>query len=313
MLPRSGLALCTLMSIVLAGCAQSGGEGGAGEDAPELEVTSTTGGIRGVVVDGAVRPVEGADIALQGSPQTTKSDEAGLFSFSGLPAGTYVVLASHPLYDQVQQTVEVEAGVPDPAVVKILLTRLIPEDPFLVTMKFDGFIVCSVNTIGLLSEECGEGAGVPCEDPVTGTPIPPPGCTRVGGQGNNEVQFDVYIDSPSIASIVFEKSWEATSEAGGELYTPIGINWRCDPSCAWDDVTEMNGPSPQYAMINREKIEESGIVPGMNLTMFTWAGSFEDPAGVALNQPYRDFMTFSYYVPLPEGWSFIQGSPNPFE
>lgn len=297
-----------LAAVLLAGCSDGGGAGGGAQElgeVGEVEATSTTGGIRGFVVDQKIVPIKGASVTVTPGDKATTTDEGGAFVINGLEAGTYFVKATHPLHETQQQSVEVEAGVTDPAPVKFQLARTISQDPYFVTLKFDGYVVCSVNTAGALSEECGEGAGVPCDVP------PPFGCQRVGGQDNNQIQFD-FQPEPGLAGIVFETVWEPTSEAGNELYVPIGTNWMCDPGCSWDAVTEMTGSSPLYAQIGPEEIESAGIGPGVNVTMFVWAGSFEDPAGAALNQPFTDFATLFYYIPPPEGWSFVRGDPSPY-
>jgi len=294
-------------SMALAGCAGKGNSPGdtLGASAPTLAVTATTGGIRGVVVDDAVRPIAKANVAVSPGNQSAATDASGFFTFSGLAAGTYFLKVSAPLYSSAQQSVDVVAGVADPKAVKIQLQRLISQTPYIQTLKFDGYIVCSLNTPVLLSEECGEGVGVPCV-------APPAPCGRVGGQSNNHIQWNIYMDSPGVASLVLEQTWDATSDAGSELYTPIGTNWVCDPNCSWDSVAEMNGPSPLYSYIGPDLVNSSKIHQGMNVTMFTWAGSFDNPAGVAVNQPFTDFATISYYLPLPQGWSFVKGDPAPF-
>lgn len=298
-------ALMLLSMLGLAGCATTPSEEAerlqeAVQDVPDVEATSTTGGIRGVVVDERITPIKDAQIEVVGADKTATTLDDGLFAISGLEAGEYFIKVSHPLYAPAQQNVQVVAGEEEPKAVKIQLTRTVFGEPYKQTIKFDGFIVCSVNTAGVLSEECGEGVGVP-------------DMGRVGGQGNNNVQFDVLIESADIKSLTFEKYWVATSEAGNELYTPVGTNWVCDPGCAWDNVTNsMKGPSPQHAYVGTDLIADREIGPGVTVTMFTWAGSFEDPAGVAFNQKYEDFMTLSYFLPLPPEWSFVAGSPDPF-
>lgn len=311
------ILLPALLLSLLAGCTGTGLETIPDDNVPEVDATATTGGIRGVIVDNTIKPIKGAAIDLVNHNKTITTEDDGLFVISGLQPGSYLVKASHPLYATAQQNVEVVAGENNPPAVKFQLDRTIFAEPYLQTYAYEGFIFCSVNTVGLLSEECGEGAGVPCE-------VPAVGCQRVGGQDGNNVQFDVYIESEGLASIIFEKYWEPTSEAGNELYTPIGTNWVCDPTCSWDSLTEYDaelgenvtiegkGGSPQYARIDAQGINQSKIAPGVTVTMFTWAGSFEDPAGVALSQRYQDYMTLFYYIPAPEGWSFVAGSPNPF-
>ncbi|MHB1261658.1 MAG: carboxypeptidase-like regulatory domain-containing protein [Thermoplasmatota archaeon] len=308
------LVACLLLTaFALAGCAgsqtpddQKADE--LAEGAPEIEVTETTGGIRGVVVDDAIRPIKGATVEVVGTDKKMTTDDTGLFSFSGLEAGPYFVKASHPLYDLQQQSVDVKAGVADPDPVKILLTRVVLQDPYLQTIKYDGFIVCSINLVVLLSEECGEGVGVPCD--AGGVPIPVIGCQRVGGQGNNNVQFDFTIGAGAKTMIV-EKVWEPTSDAGTALYSPIATEWSCLPVCAGNQMASMDGESPLYAAIDNATLEGNEIIPDETLiSVFTWASpSF---TGAVLNQKYSDFITVFYHVPAPEGWSFVQGSPNPF-
>lgn len=320
---KSLLACLLLTALAMAGC--SGGGGGdeipdqLTEGAPEIEVTSTTGGIRGVVVDEAVRPIKGATVVVVNTDKTMETDETGLFVFSGLEAGQYFVKASHPLYDLQQQATEVVAGVADPQPLKFLLTRQILAQPYLTTEKFDGYIVCSAGhpEVGY-SEECGEGAGVPCVDPN----VP---CGRVGGQGNNQVQYDFYLDNLDVKTILVEMVWESTAQthASGELLTYVSTQWVCDPFCGGNVFANGGGPSP---LILRAEAE-NGTIGGEEFTLeepftvFTWANpNVYDPAtgtvpvgSVMLNQPYQAFVTKSYYLPLPAEWSFVGGGdPNPF-
>ena len=302
------LAVLLLTAAVLAGCA-----GGSetpkveqlAEGAPEVVVTETTGGIRGVVVDDAIRPIKGATVEVVGTDKKMTTDETGLFAFSGLEAGPYFVKAGHLLYDVQQQSVDVVAGVADPAPVKFLLTRVILQNPYYTTMKFDGFIVCSAN-VGvpeagyLLSEECGEGVGVE-------------GLGRVGGQGNNNVQYDFYVENDGAKSIVVEQVWEPTSDAGKGLYSPVSLNWKCVPSCSGDTFLTIDGESPTYGYAGNATIEALELTTSTVISVFTWAS----PAGttgasVTLNQGYQEFVTISYYLPLPEGWSFVAGDKSPF-
>lgn len=315
--PKTNLLACLLLAaFALSGCSGGGSpedEPGQdlAEDAPEIEVTETTGGIRGVVVDDAIRPIKGATVEVMGTGKTMTTDETGLFAFSGLLAGPYFVKAGHPLYDVQQQNVEVVAGVADPAPVKFLLTRVILQNPYYTTLKFDGFIVCSTNVGApgagyLLSEECGEGVGVECVDPN----VP---CGRVGGQGNNFVQFDFVVESDQAKSLIVEQVWEPTSEAGKGLYSPVSLNWFCDPVCGGDTFLTIDGESPTYGYAGNATLADLELTTNTTISVFTWAS----PAGttgasLTLNQPYQEFVTISYFLPLPEGWSFVKGDPDPF-
>lgn len=315
------LVACLLLTaFALAGCAggQTPDEQKADElveGAPEIEVTETTGGIRGVVVDDAIRPIKGATVEVVGTDKKVTTDDTGLFVFSGLAAGTYFVKASHPLYDVQQQTTEVEAGVVDPEPVKILLARVIFAEPYAQSLKYDGFIVCSGNYVVVLSEECGEGVGSPRQTCDVG--LPPP-CVdnpvfpgeRVGGQGNNNVQFDFTVGM-GIRTVVIEQVWEPTSEAGKAFYSPISTGWSCDPVCGGNGITFLEGESPLYTTLDNATLEENDVIPdNTTISIFTWAS--REFTGVVLNQAYQIFVTNFYYLPAPEGWSLVNGDPNPY-
>jgi Carboxypeptidase regulatory-like domain len=318
--PKTLLACLLLTAVALGGCSGGGGSadpdaGALADDAPEIEATSTTGGIRGIVVDDAIRPIKGATVEVLSTDKKAETDETGLFVFSGLEAGTYFVKASQPLYAGAQQSVEVVAGVADPAPVKFLLSRVVLANPYMTTEKFDGYIVCSAGQADVgYSEECGEGVGVPCLDPS----VP---CGRQGGQGNNQVQYDFTVENLGLKTIVVELAWEPTSEAGKELLTYVSTKWVCDPFCGGNTFVNGGGPSPLLlrAEADNGTIGDEKFNTTEPFTVFTWANPYgKDPTGTAdvptlvLNQGYQVFVTKSYYLALPEGWSFIAGGTNPF-
>lgn len=111
-----------------------------GED---VAVSETTGAIRGVVVNEAIEPVQGATVTAMSTSLSDATDEQGRFTFSGLSPGTYFLEITHPLHDRVQQSVDVVAGVAQPPIVKVQMQRLYLGDPFVVTAASSGFFTCS--------------------------------------------------------------------------------------------------------------------------------------------------------------------------
>lgn len=299
--------MLSLSAVVLAGCAEDL-PSETPDDVPEpgkVEVTSTTGGIRGVVVDQSIVPVVGATVKVLNQELAQETDENGLFVFSGLEAGTYFVEASHPLYDTQQSSVDVTAGVEEPPALKIQLTRLISTEPYLTTQQQQGYITCSANIVIALSEECGEGVGVD-------------GFGRVGANPNNRAQIDFNVDSGLVRSLIVETVWEPSLSVGtgtgsqsGGFNMGIYIDWSCLPVCnaAGGTVDRKNGYSPLY-LRNDEKLQSLETDETTMFSTFTWAAS--DETGVLLEQPFEVFITSSYALPLPEEWSFVAGSPNPF-
>ncbi|HUR64041.1 MAG TPA: carboxypeptidase-like regulatory domain-containing protein [Candidatus Thermoplasmatota archaeon] len=297
--------------LVLAGCvgvARSDPSADLGAAAQEVEATATTGGIRGIVVDQAIRPIKGITVTATGGGHGEKAttDAGGAFSIGNLPAGTYIVTASHVLYDSAQQSVEVKAGDKAPPLVKMQLTQKVSSKPYLTTLKARGFVTCSVNAVVLLSEECGEGVGVPCEVPVYG-------CQRVAGQANNRAQFDFSVDGPFVKTLIVEQAWEPTSAAGQAFYSPVSTHWSCLPGCGGKQLFLMEGASPLLGRADNETLDGFELNATTKISVFTWASPRTTPVGVLLNQEFQTFATAFYYLPAPKDWSFVAGSPDPFQ
>ncbi len=140
-----------LMATVLAGCTDNEPTFDEEEAAEglELEATDTTGVIRGVVVDPAIRPVPGVTITLplDDGTLTTETNEEGAFGFADLQPGSYFVKASKPGWFDAQSSVEVVANVDRPAVVKILFEPNPSTAPYVQAYQFDGFIECSFSLL----------------------------------------------------------------------------------------------------------------------------------------------------------------------
>lgn len=309
-------ALVLVAALVVAGCAS--------KDRPDLPAVDMPGpgSIAGVVVDQAVRPIEGALVEVLDLQLSATTDADGAFLVTGVPAGVHVVRASHGLYDTQQQTVEVVEGADEGTKAKFQLNRVIFATPYSQVQKFDGFIVCSVGFSLYASEECGEGVGMPCEDPVLGTPLPPPGCTRVGGQGNNFAQWDFYLDGPFVRTLVVEMSWEPASPTLEEFQLNVGNDWTCTPFCNGNGLNVTGGPSPLYTTVTFDSLQltdrlgnDVALTADTRFSTFVWPnwGSGDpEQLNVALNQPYQAFATAFYYLPAPVGWSFLAGDVAPF-
>ncbi len=313
------LWLLVLGATVLAGCAESTGDEEL-DNGPSIDATETTGGIRGVVVDQAIVPVQGVTVVVDGLGITVETDESGLFLFEGLDAGTYFLTASHPLYDVVQQSAVVEAGVSRPPAVRIQLTRLIAEDPYVSIQQFNGNIFCSANVVGAYSEECGEGVGIPRSScflinhpgGCVSNPVMPG--ERVLKNPSNAPGQEWYVDSPNVQTFVIEQTWEPSLEVsasgGGQFRTFYGINWVCDPFCGADHgFGQVVANSPLYAQVLPESFEGLNYTSETRFTTFTYAA---DNPGLIVEQPYELFVSTSYFLPLPEGWSFLNGDERPF-
>lgn len=300
-----GILALLICSAVLAGCSDDGDEPQVDDlagEVEELKVTSTTGGIRGVVVDQSIRPVAGATVTIRQTGDTTTTDAGGLYAISDLPAGTYIVEATHALYNSIQQTVDVVAGVAEPKPTNFQLERLISQDPYMVTIKEVGFIACSLNVVVFLSEECGEGVGVP-------------GVGRVGQNPANRAQIDFNVDNENIAFLVLEQVWTPSLElsaGGGEgaMDTRVALDWSCDPVCGGNTLNRTESASPLRITVPQNALADNGVNGDTVLSTFTWAA---DDLGILLNQEFELFISSFYFLePLNKEWSFVGGDEPPF-
>lgn len=132
-----------LLGALLAGC--TGPADGAGAEGPDfsglgLDATATTGLIRGIVVDDAIRPVAGANITLTPGDLTARTTANGTFGFDGLAPGTYFVAGERFGYTAAQSSVEVVAGVAEPPIVRVLVSLVPGLQPYVEALSYNGFM-----------------------------------------------------------------------------------------------------------------------------------------------------------------------------
>ena len=308
----ASLLSALLAATVLAGCAAEGG-GAPIEEVPDLglEATSTTGVIRGVVVDEAIRPVAGVTILAKSADvpeRQTTTEETGFFGFDGLEPGTWFLTANRTGYFATQASSEVVAGVAEPAVVKIQLVRDVANLPYAVLNKFEGYLECGLSVIAL----CG------AADAVT----------------NDRFAGTVTVEKPPMF-IQSEMVWTPTTSASDQLWIWHSRSSKetggYDGSCnCW-----VQGVSPLVMTTNQTiaEQEEYGNETDLYLRIFT--GSIEGTrnplspegcypgspgpntycggVGYSLQQPFTVYTTIFYgYLP-PEGWLFVEtnGLPEP--
>lgn len=328
---RVAVVAFSLLCAALAGCSDPGtavvpdSEAESFDDF-EVEATATTGILLGVVVDEAIRPVQDVQISLNrqdGTPSEQVTDAEGRFAYGDLPPGDYLIQASHFKYAPVQMTATVVAGDEDPAVNKIQLTRLFAQEPFSELISYDGFLACA-HTVGVSTTCVNDYTRVVGErcDPVTGTVCTSQcagGCFRdqdLARQGGNVREY-VSVIGPGWQSIVFEETWEPTSDAGQQLGFTVSYYSRPDAGHWFGQV---DGPNPLRLQLDVGVEHESAAYldgqPTMvdangteELFVFYGAGGF---GSVVLNQQFRAFQTAFYYAVPPEGWSFVNGDPRPF-
>lgn len=299
-----------LLVVFLAGC--SGGSGGPGDDdpdVPDLVATPSTGVIRTVVVDAAIRPIAGAEVEVsQGGAalQTQESDANGFAGFQGLAPGTYFLHVTKAGFLEARQSVEVVAGIPDPPVAKVQLTARTGDLPFYQEYKIEAFLECSAS----IGNWCFIANYYPCLVMTTA------GQPCLGNVTNDNSFFDIPLDAGRTPDwLQGEMVWESTQAA----FTYM--NWRFDvddPTTPTLDHTRgATGPSPILVTLPRDDMVDWGLTFNSTLAVEAFhAGSptvcDNDPTGddlcvytgAAVEQRFSYIVHVFYGYTPPEGWRF---------
>ncbi|HUR62587.1 MAG TPA: carboxypeptidase-like regulatory domain-containing protein [Candidatus Thermoplasmatota archaeon] len=290
---------------VLAGCSASSSGTSASTTDPasdvHVEATRTTGVIRGIVVDAAIRPLGGAQVTTQaGSTRLwTNTTPTGAFGFQGLAPGTYFVVAEKPGYKQTQTSVEVVAGDSMPRATQVQLEANPVTKPYVETLSFKGFLACGA-AIFLTSVGC--------------TTVGP-AATATASQaifGYTYTQLPMWMQGELI--------WDQTQAAGGELIWEAVIH-NTNAHVGYRETT--TSPALMYWNTTILKDHEEDVLKdGIDVRFFGGAhpsckspvqpelpsnpSGFTRPlffgCGATLNQDVRIIVDTFYNFTPPTGW-----------
>lgn len=234
--------------------------------------SDTKGAIAGYVVDDAIRPVEGVELATDG--RTALTDANGFFLLGDLEPGFYAITFTRTGFVPTQASADVVAG--ETATVKVQMPIEVVPQPYHTTYPFSGHMQ-AWGTIGQWAVELF-------------APTPLCDCT-----------YEVVPDG-NVTGIVFEAFWDATvpdpaalSEFYWEAYVP-GTSWIQSGYCT--DPCRADIP-----------LDSTDSLDG-TVTPFPQGSAFEvrisgPDAWVAYQQRVDVFTTVFYVAPPPEGWSIV--------
>lgn len=282
--------LVPLMLVGLSGCATPSSNKGPASlvdeqafEGIDVQATSTTGVIRGVVVDEAIRPLAGAVVRLIGVEESQTSNAKGAFGFDGLPAGNYFLVASTPTYTSVQQAVQVVAGVDDPDVVRILLTAEQRLAPYVEAVARDLFVSAGACLDGACTALS---AGI-----VTGVASP---------------RMDAYV-SPNGTVLQAEFNWKPTTAYSDVLHVWGGAF--IEATGEYVEYGVYDGPSP--LVVRAEASNQNGTSDFITYGVKGATSSSLPGNGIMLNQEIRGFLhVFHNFVPR-EDWQFGRDGEYP--
>ncbi|MGB0651919.1 MAG: carboxypeptidase-like regulatory domain-containing protein [Thermoplasmatota archaeon] len=311
------LSILSLLAVALAGCSSDGGDEQAAPDDVDfgdldVEATSTTGAIRGVVVDGSIRPIAEANVVLRtpGGTEETTSDSEGRFAFSEVDPGTHFLEVTKLNHEPAQVSVTVVAGDDNPPVTKVLLTRLFAQEPYTDALKAIGFLTCGYSA----------GISAPCVVDYTAILVPGGAAPQINENSGNIRDFGTSVEAgwqAIVVELVWEPSLEGFAEKMGITVSHVnrtsghwyGASDSASPSYMRFDVGQVHGS------MQNDGSGEDMIPPGGKPDIHTIinARSHDDGTpGRVVNQEFEFFQHNFYYGVPPEGWSFANGDEPPF-
>jgi hypothetical protein len=312
---RAVVATCLFAGALLAGCSAGNDDAAKGKTADQdfddlaLAATETTGVIRGVVVDEAIRPLTNATVHLSGTGtgQTTTNAD-GLFGFAGLEPGPYFLRVEKAGFGPAQASADVVVGVSEPDVVKVLMTADPTTAPYVSAYVFDGFIECSFSLVAVGFAACSSASAF-----------------------NDKFSDNYTLDRlPDWAQS--EMVWKSTQTVSSGLDLVYSIPPRGNTTL-YENYAEQRGPSPLVVTANRTTMEQYDVLEqGLIFRVFNepiegtrpsdpvggddcldrpQLGGCATGAGFTVEQSFKVYTTVFYgFEPDPD-WLFTVDGPHP--
>ncbi|MEA3202844.1 MAG: Carboxypeptidase regulatory-like domain [Thermoplasmata archaeon] len=321
-----GLVAVVLGVSFLAGCSSKAADTPVADLG--LHATATTGVIRGLVVDAAIRPMAGVKVVLAATAsaqeRSSTTSEQGLFGFDSVAPGSHFLRVDKLGFASVQQAVQVEAGDSAPPLLKVQLVAVPGAAPYAQAFKFNGFLECALSVVALCSVFNGPtcGAEVPnvAEAPCTGNVT------------NDNFASVVQVERPP-QLVQSEMVWQATSSASDQMWLWHSRADIRDGSYNGSCNCWAQGTSPLLMVTNQTTADKQayGVQNSVYLRVFT--GSIEGTRnplnpeqcypgppvgdvycgglGYSVEQGFSIYTHVFYgYLP-PPGWRFSQAQEVP--
>jgi hypothetical protein len=292
------LVLAAMALPLLAGCSEK-----AAPATQSVAPLATTGAVRGVVVDAAIRPLAGALVTLRVASASLVANTTadGLFRFDGVPAGSQVLRAHRTGYLDVQLPVQVEAGV-EPKEVRVALDAdPAYRKPFIQPFKFTGIMECSaaVNAPAPVGRAnvaacalAGQTAGVsPTQDSFMAVH------TLDAGRPQFVQSELVWQPSGPLANSLLLYLDERNHTAGTPQVGTQGTQ------TGYTELATACGASPVVVHVEGPAVNRLGRGYDLQLRVFAY---FEDPmpVGAVVEQTFTIYSNVFYGFKPPAGWIF---------
>lgn len=330
--PKATFLFLLCIGTLLAGCTED--QAPKGNRLGDAQFSSTTGGIRGLVLDENQLPVADARVALaDGADIAGFTDEDGIFVINFVPPGEHVLFASADGYLPQEIAVTVAAGeLTDEVLVTLVVS---PSDaPYTLTeihrRTISGFTFKLTPDCMYLRDAPGASnlQGTPVYGPLnttktcTGSTFPVIGCSGAqAGEGCSSWDFNSTLTNNSDwRTILMEGYWVSTSAVTGksfyiDLAAPgyrTGSYVFTDPE-VWYDMG--NTPPVLIRADNPDELIERGLPPEkwcckwiarLFPAQCDLGNCFERTGpdiGLMIEQSIELYYTFGIHEALPEDYS----------
>ncbi len=325
-----------LVTTVLAGCLT--GDDGQGDDQAlkeQAQAGDRTGGLQGVITDTAVQPIEGANVTLLETDQTTQTATDGSYAFSNVDPGSYTVSVNASGFVSARNTTQVTVG--EVTNVDFLLTHLQSTEAYTQVFELEGFFECGFEVGWDLTQEAPE----PPEPPEPVPWLDPryfflglAACAvvNVGAQNTTNDKFMHVFDLEApIDTLIYEMQWDANSDTSEWMGTQLEVEGFSNDQIGrfW----RHQGPSPVYERLDKpvwenlsanftEACEEGNDDycgynfwdngwPLQTRVFPAWQCQSEDAGGCAVvQQEFTHFVSAFYNAPAPEGYAIVEENPG---
>ncbi|MEA3135803.1 MAG: Carboxypeptidase regulatory-like domain [Thermoplasmata archaeon] len=291
--------------IALAGC--SGGPGPGADDGADASAAV----IDGVVVDAAIRPMEGVEVQISGqaSAATTTAMD-GTFRFGPLPPGAYALTATKAGYIQAVLTAQAVPEAERAPVLKVVLEQNPTTFPYVETFVFEGYIECGTSSIAV------------CAVPNFATLAL---CDTAGQcMGNlTDDKFNVNHMPQGVPDWVqSELVWTPTIDASDQFYFSVSHYTYGEESELETVYNSTIGGSPLLLTVPGNASHESalGVTEAYRESVFSAAIEGTTPPGcappctgpgAAVQQRFTIYTHFFYHYQPPAGWRFTESEVPP--
>lgn len=283
---RLGLVAVLLIGMATAGClggddAEPQDDGNEGPAAP----TDSQGTIEGQVIDARnFGPLEGARVSIvidQEAVEELETGASGEFSSGPLEPGTYQLHVNRPGFKGDVQGVQVNAG--ETVTQNVILEAFPSDKPWSEPRDFEGLMGLGYHGVG-------------------------PTVTCCQADENHKISFAFEVQPDLLETMTIEMVWP---EEHVGLRMNVWLEPNCDPACnpEYDYTDHAEGSNLGWGGLDMRIDRPDGGWPKISgdepveLWIYVWADSGEEPLTVAYQQKFEIFMENFYVMPAPEGYS----------